>query len=104
MAIMTENDRENRPPNLSPAKPARDRRRSGPRGAKTSVKPRAVGQVNHDDLGNAVWEWRVDVPLRRDDDPTLDLMQCLDVDGLSLEDDAQKQPDKASFNPYDKVR
>ena len=104
MAIMTEKDRDNRPPELAPAKPGRDRRRSGRRDGSGPVKPRAVGQINHDDLGNAVWEWRVDVPRRRDDDPTLDLMQCLDLDGISLEDDGKAKPDRPSFNPYNKTR
>lgn len=105
MTIMTENDRDHRPPKPSPAaSPTRERRRSGNRGGEPAIRPRAVGQISHDDLGNAVWEWRVDVPRRRDDDPTLDLVQCLDTGDLSLEDDGQPKPGKKSFNPYNKTR
>jgi hypothetical protein len=90
-----------------PAQPAdtkQDRRRSGSGGGGTP-KPgaKSLGAIGHDDLGNAVWEWRVDVPARREDDPTIDLLDCLDVEGLSLEDDDDK-PESDDFNPYNKKR
>ena len=78
-----------------------DRRRKDKRGEPPS--PKAVGKVAHDDLGNAVWNWRVDVPRRRDDDPTIDLLECLETDSLSLEDDDKTNPDE-KFNPYNKRR
>lgn len=94
------------PKDLPPPAGARpDRRQSRGAGRPPKVDPQSVGTVKHDDLGNAVWNWRVDVPRRRDDDPTLDLLQCLDVDGLSLEEDAKDEPEKQdSFNPYNKSR
>ena len=67
-------------------------------------KPKATGSVGRDDLGNAVWEWRVDEQRRRDDDPTIDLLQCLNVDGLAIEDDEKKAAKPDNFNPYNKSR
>jgi hypothetical protein len=79
-----------------------ERRRRGTGGAPPKLDPHRLGGVGHDDQGNAVWQWRVDVR-RRDDDPTIDLLECLDVDGLTLDDEAPDSPDDpASFNPYDK--
>jgi hypothetical protein len=45
------------------------------------------GTVRFDDLGNPVWEVRVDIPRRRDGDDTIDLLKCLDNSLLSLEED-----------------
>ena len=73
-------------------------------GGPPKLDPKTLGGVSHDPLGNAVWEWRVDVPRRRDDDPTIDLLDCLDVDGMSLEDEASPDADEESFNPYNKSR
>jgi hypothetical protein len=101
---MTDKDRKLPPDTPRPVSRQTDRRRPGERGDAPRVKPRAVGSVGRDELGNAVWEWRVDVPRRRDDDPTIDLLQCLDVDGLSIEEDEKKKPKKGHFNPYDKTR
>jgi hypothetical protein len=81
-----------------------ERRLPRQRGQPPKVDPAALGSVGHDDLGNAVWNWRVDVPRRRDDDPTIDLLQCLDIDGLSLEGDDDASADDKSFNPYNKTR
>ena len=80
-------------------------RRSGGRG-KAPASPKVSGSVGRDQLGNAVWEWRVDVPRRRDDDPTIDLLECLDVDGLSIEGEEKEQKPlkKGHFNPYNKTR
>ena len=101
---MTEKD-DKLPPDVSPPVGERkDRRRPGDRGQAGKVDANALGKVDHDDLGNAVWNWRVEVPRRRDDDPTIDLLQCLDVDGLSLEDDDEEKPNAHSFNPYNKTR
>ena len=93
---------------IPPDEPATERlegdRRSGGRG-KAPPSPKVSGTVGRDQLGNAVWEWRVDVPRRRDDDPTIDLLECLDVDGLSIEDEEeQKQVKKGNFNPYNRSR
>ena len=99
---MAKKELENLPDDVSPpAMAKKDRRnRRGP----PKLDPKALGGVNHDDLGNAVWEWRVDVPRRRDDDPTIDLLDCLDVDGMSLEDEDSTDESEPSFNPYDKSR
>ncbi len=101
---MTEKNRK-MPPEAAPTeRPDGDRRRRGGRG-KTPPSPKVSGTVGRDQLGNAVWEWRVDVPRRRDDDPTIDLLQCLDVDGLSIEEEEEKKPiKKGNFNPYNKSR
>jgi hypothetical protein len=82
----------------------KDRRRSA--GPGPDRKPRAIGSVGRDELGNAVWEWRVDVPRRRDDDPTIDLLDCLQVDGLSIEEEEEEKKTlkRGNFNPYNKPR
>lgn len=50
-------------------------------------------RVRFDDRGNPVWELRVDdVPRRRKDDSTVDLLKCLDPDSLSLVDDDDDEP------------
>lgn len=77
-----------------------DRRQKNSRGVMPKPDAKSLGTVGHDDLGNAVWEWRVDVPARREDDPTIDLLDCLDVDGMSLEEEAKSKT--GSFNPYNK--
>ena len=87
-----------------PAEAETDRRQAGRRAGPPKLDPKALGGVSHDDLGNAVWEWRVDVPRRRDDDPTIDLIDCLDVDGMSLEDEKAELTEDESFNPYNKSR
>jgi hypothetical protein len=100
---MTEKDRKLPPQPPFARDPSGDRRRRDGRGQAPLPKPRAIGSVGRDDLGNAVWEWRVDVPRRRDDDPTIDLLECLQVDGLSIEDDSKK-PLRQNFNPYNKSK
>ena len=80
----------------------RRRRRAG--GEPPKIDPHRLGGVGHDEQGNAVWQWRVDVR-RRDDDPTIDLLECLDVDGLTLDDEDSGEASEAeSFNPYNKTR
>jgi hypothetical protein len=101
---MTEKDRKLPPDAPSAERQEQDRRRSGKRGQPPRVPPKAVGSVGHDDLGNAVWEWRVEVPRRRDDDPTIDLLQCLEVDGLSIEEDKEKPRKQGNFIPYNRKR
>jgi hypothetical protein len=64
-----------------------------------SIRTSGLGGVTYDAKGDPVWEWRVDVPRRRQDDPTIDLLKCLDVDELRLEDDG-KEVDEG-INPYD---
>jgi hypothetical protein len=61
-----------------------------------------LGGVTYDAKGDPVWEWRVDVPRRREDDPTLDLLKCLDLNDLRLEDET-KEADQG-VNPYDTAR
>jgi hypothetical protein len=100
---MTKKEREKLPDDISPPAMSKQDRRSRRDGA-PKMDPKALGAVSHDDLGNAVWEWRVEVPRRRDDDPTIDLLDCLDVDGMSLEDDDSKPAKEDSFNPYNKSR
>jgi hypothetical protein len=91
------------PPDVSPpAGGANDRRQSDARREPAPPDAKSLGTVGHDDLGNAVWEWRVDVPARREDDPTLDLLECLDVDGMSLEEEDDAETKTESFNPYNK--
>ena len=102
---MTEKDDKPPPALTGEAREAADRRHRDRRSGPPKVEARQLGGISHDDQGNAVWEWRVEVPRRRDDDPTIDLLECLDVDGLSLEDDDKaEEPDTKSFNPYDRGR
>jgi hypothetical protein len=49
--------------------------------------------VKFDAKGNPVLEVRTDVPRRRGDDNTIDLLKCLDADALNLElEDEPKTP------------
>lgn len=41
-------------------------------------------KITFDAKGNPVLEVRVDVPRRREDDNTIDLLKCLDADSLNL--------------------
>jgi hypothetical protein len=100
---MTEKDDKLPPDVPPPAGKRRDRRGSRKRADGDAPKPGATGSIEHDELGNAVWNWRVDVPRRREDDPTIDLLEILDVDGLSLKED-EPEENEASFNPYNKKR
>jgi hypothetical protein len=52
--------------------------------------------IKFDEKGNPVLEVRTDVPRRREDDRTIDLLKCLDADslGLALEDDEPPAPPK----------
>ena len=60
-----------------------------------------LAYIDHDDLGNAVWTVRPKIPGVADNDPTLDPIECLDVEGLAVEDDDEaSNPD--GRNPYDR--
>ena len=61
---------------------------------------KAFGEVKFDSKGNPVWETRVDVPRRRKEDDTIDLLKCLDDESLSLADEQQAAPDAEGYNPY----
>jgi hypothetical protein len=67
-----------------------------------SLRASAIGGVTYDAKGDPVWEWRVNVPRRREGDPTIDLLKCLDVADLRLEDE-KEEPD-LGINPYDTAR
>ena len=73
------------------------------RTGRTRIDPRDLGSIGHDDLGNAVWKWHPVVPGQRPEDPTIDMIECLDVDGMSIEDDPDGEK-AASFDPYDGKR
>ena len=53
----------------------------------------------------AVLEWNIDSPRRREEDDTLDLLECLDPDDLALTDEvdatANEDDHAGGFNPYD---
>ena len=59
-------------------------------------------EIEFDAKGNPVWRVRVDSPSRRQDDDTLDLLKCLDVEGLSLtEDETPNNDDRGrGYDPY----
>lgn len=83
--------------------PAADRRRQQER---DNIDPRDLGSVEHDHRGDAVLKWHVQVPGRRSEDPTIDFLEALEVDGLSIEDDADDDELAATknCNPYDHDR
>jgi len=57
------------------------------------------GEVKFDAKGNPVWEIRIDVPRRRKEDDTVDLLKCLDSDSLSIVDDPN-HIGPPGYNPY----
>ena len=70
-----------------------------------NIETRDLGSVKHDHRGDAVLEWHVQVPGRRSEDPTIDYLEALEVDGLSIEDDADDELDATrNCNPYDHDR
>ncbi len=88
--------------------PGRERRKIKDRRTHASGKPKAEGSVRFDSRGNAVWELRLDeeTPRRREEDPTVDLLKCLDIDGLEIKDE-EDQPsteadkkEKKKYSPY----
>jgi hypothetical protein len=67
--------------------------------------PEAQRKIKFDDKGNAILDWSTDTPRRREEDNTIDLLECLSPDGLSLTDEPEEpstKPDRGGFNPYDK--
>jgi hypothetical protein len=89
----------NKPSKGSAAKAAyegRERRRSA------STRPKPHGKIRFDAKGNPVWEPQIDTPRRRDGDNTIDLLKCLDVDGLKLADDTPE--DDPGYDPYRRSR
>ncbi len=51
--------------------------------------------IKFDAKGNPVLEVRTDVPRRRGDDDTIDLLKCLDADALNLQlEDEPKTPSR----------
>ena len=80
-----------------PELPGPDRRKT--KGAKPDVRR----EVTFDANGKSVLEVRVETPGRRKDDDTVDLLECLDADSLSIEEDAAPDPAPgAGRNPYDR--
>jgi hypothetical protein len=69
-----------------------------------SARPETLREIKFDEKGNAVLEWSIDTPRRRESDDTIDLIECLDPEGLSLVDDVKAEQDDyaGGFNPYDK--
>ena len=61
-----------------------------------------LGDVTFDAKGNPIWQLKVELPRRRKEDDTLDLIKCLDVDTLALADDADddEAPKGRGYNPY----
>ena len=64
-----------------------------------SISDNRFGEVGFDAKGNGVWEWKTEEPRRREDDPTIDLIKCLDIDALTLAEDSDQEPPE-NFNPY----
>jgi hypothetical protein len=64
-----------------------------------SLDSQGFGHVTFDAKGDPVWEWRVEARRRRKDDSTVDLLKCLDLDGLRLEDEADDRD--RGIDPYD---
>lgn len=76
-----------------------DRRDNGPFDLKEFMKGEKVGEVTFDAKGNPIWQLKIEVPRRREDDDTIDLLKCLDVESLSLEDDVEAD-DVPGYDPY----
>ena len=73
--------------------PGSDRRKP-----KLAAKPATRSEVTFDAKGNPVWEVRVEAPRRREDDDTVDLLQILDSDELSLQDEEPET--RTGYDPY----
>jgi hypothetical protein len=61
-----------------------------------------LGDVTFDAKGNPIWQLKVELPRRRKDDNTLDLIKCLEVDTIALADEADNDeaPKVRGYNPY----
>ena len=67
-----------------------------------SLQSSELGTVRYDAKGDPVWEWRVEVPRRRCDDTTVNLLKCLDSGTLSLAEDVSELRDaERGIDPYD---
>ena len=73
-----------------------DRRGRGP---DEQLDEGASGEVTFDAKGNPVWQIRVDMPRRRKDDHTIDMLKRLELDSLSLADESVPKGD-TGYNPY----
>ena len=69
---------------VTPTYPGPERRT---RSTDSDVYQHLTKRVVFDAKGNPVWDIRVTVPRRREDDDTVDLLKCIDPDSLSLEDE-----------------
>lgn len=69
-----------------------------------SLDENRFGEVEFDAKGNAVWQWRTEEPRRREDDPTIDLLECLTSEQLSLAEPDEEAPADDDFNPYDRSK
>jgi hypothetical protein len=99
---------DKQPPGVSPpaGRKKPPRRRASDWGLKPEAPAEAETSIGRDDLGNAVWNVHVRSPQRRQDDADADIdpLDVLNVDGLTLEEDAGSDDKKKPFNPYDKSR
>ena len=71
-----------------------------------SLKGSAYSIVGYDSKGNPILEWRTELPVRREDDDTMNYLKALDADALQLaaddEDAAKPAREERGYNPYDK--
>ena len=106
---MSKNERRGPKPIPESLDPTAERRRPGfdrrDKDNPETADPKVQGSVAFDVKGNAVWEWRLDAPRRRDEDPTIDFLKALDIGGLEIaeDDDNPSKPDN-QFNPYAKTK
>lgn len=64
-----------------------------------SSRTRAHTKLDFDARGNPILDVRVDTPRRREDDDTLDAIECLDIERFSLQEQAAES--KGGYDPYD---
>jgi hypothetical protein len=72
-----------------------------------SLKGNVYSTVGFDAKGNAILEWRTDLPARRAEDDTVDYLQALDSDALRLAEEpgiAEPKSKSAGYNPYNKPK
>jgi hypothetical protein len=113
--MSSKNDAGSRDPGDAKNNPETDRRASRSsadrEGSKAddlrveSLKGNVYSTVGFDAKGNAILEWRTDIPGRRADDETLNYLKALDSDALHLAEDsgiAEPKSKSSGYNPYDK--
>ena len=120
---MPSSDKNQQASDSKPAQERRKRRADGksadkhpPRGVASGVGwlaiPRHLGnaaggaaspQIAIDAKGNAIWHWKTEEPRRREEDPTIDLLECLTSEQLAL-NDPDEEPPAEGFNPYDHTK